>query len=225
MAKPDLIHVSAHLLKEVPANAAYVYLTVQGSSAIRGSEALSKAKEVSQLAEALAKIGLPADAVQLRGVRATRESGAILTSSSAIYSIRIHCKDLETLPAILGVVTTQKHVTVGMIDWKYPFDEDDSIRNEWVDQCVARADEKARRIARTLGVQVLGVHRVSEADPAGGFREREMAELGMFGAMDSVKLGFRDSSKVDLGLEMMHTKQVFIKVNAEYRVSALAEIH
>ena len=218
MAKPDLIQVSASLHKEVSANEAYLYVTVQGSSLVRGGEALRKAKEVRQLAEALAGIGLPADAVQLRGVRATRESGTIRTSSAAIYSLRIHCRDLEKLPDVLGVVTEQKNATLGAIDWIYPFDKDDSLRDEWVDECVARADAKARRIAKALGVRILGVHRLSESAPTSLTFERNLMHRMELSDLRSV-----ETARQDLGLEMTHTKEVLIKVQAEFRVSAFAE--
>jgi hypothetical protein len=56
--KPDTIKVSAFHKEEIFASHANLYVTVKGSSVISGNEALKKAREVSQLVEALTRFGL-----------------------------------------------------------------------------------------------------------------------------------------------------------------------
>jgi hypothetical protein len=86
--KPDTIKVSAFHREEIFASHANLYVTVKGSSVVSGNEAMKKAKEVSQLVEALTKFGLSPEAIQLQGVRIETTSGALIKSSSASASRR-----------------------------------------------------------------------------------------------------------------------------------------
>lgn len=216
MAKQDLIHVNVTRVKEVPANAAHIYVTVQGSSMVRGSEALRKAKEVGHLFAELTSSGVGADDIQLRGMSAVRETGTVLKSSSARYRLRVHCRDLDRLPDLIGIISSQKSVTLEYIDWRYPFEEDDAQRDDWMDECMARADVKARRMAKALGVKILGVHLVTEGQPP-------HRNLEMMAHMEDTAVRAVGVTRADLGLEMMHTKQVAVQVNVHYRVSGFAE--
>ena len=82
--KPDTIKVSASHREEIFASHANLYVTVKGSSIVSGNEAMRKAKEVSQLVEALTSFGLSPEAIHLQGVRIETTSGALLKSSSAV---------------------------------------------------------------------------------------------------------------------------------------------
>jgi hypothetical protein len=76
--KPDTIKVSATHREEIFASHANLYVTVKGSSVVSGNEAMKKAKEVSQLVEALTTFGLSPDAVQLLEVHIETASGTLL---------------------------------------------------------------------------------------------------------------------------------------------------
>jgi uncharacterized protein YggE len=98
------------------------------------------------------------------------------------------------------------------ITWGY--DEDDTRRGQWLEASLQRANAKARLIAANLGVQLLGVHRFSEACSSSEDHYREaMAEYG----------GMRPSAAraMDLstGMEISHSKSVFLRVEVEYRIS------
>ena len=67
--KPDTIKVSAFHKEEIFASHANLYVTVKGSSIVGGNEAMKKAREVSQLVEALTRFGVSPDAIHLQGVR------------------------------------------------------------------------------------------------------------------------------------------------------------
>jgi hypothetical protein len=56
--KPDTIKISASQREEISANRADLFVTVKGSSVVSGDQALKKAREVSQLVEALTSFGL-----------------------------------------------------------------------------------------------------------------------------------------------------------------------
>ena len=86
--KPDTIKVSALHREEIFASHANLFVTVSGSSVVSGNQAMKKAREVSQLVEALTSFGLSPEAVQLLGVHIETSSGTLLKSSSAIYRLR-----------------------------------------------------------------------------------------------------------------------------------------
>ena len=79
-SKPDTIKVSAFHKEEIFASHANLYVTVKGSSIVSGNEAMKKAREVSQLVEALTRFGLAPDAIHLQGVRIESSRGPLLNS-------------------------------------------------------------------------------------------------------------------------------------------------
>src|SRR4026207_952149 len=106
-SKPDTIKVSAVHREELSATLADLFVTVKGSSVVSGDQALKKAKEVSQLVEALTSFGLSPEAIHLQGVHIETSSGALLKSSSAIYRLRIRCEKLDQLAELLDIVGSQ----------------------------------------------------------------------------------------------------------------------
>jgi uncharacterized protein YggE len=56
--KPDTIKISASHKDEIFATHADLHVTVKGASIVSGAEAMKKAKEVSQLVEALTSFGI-----------------------------------------------------------------------------------------------------------------------------------------------------------------------
>ena len=88
-SKPDTIRVSVDSREEAQATRADLFVNVKGSSLVSGNEALKKAKEVSQLVEALTSFGLSPEAIHLQGVHIETSSGVLLKSSSATYRLKI----------------------------------------------------------------------------------------------------------------------------------------
>src|SRR5512134_3366754 len=100
-AKPDTIKISVSHREEIFASHANLYVTVKGSSIVSGNEAMKKAREVSQLVEALTRFGLSPDSIQLQGVRIETASGTLLKSSSAIYHLKVKTETLDQLAGLL----------------------------------------------------------------------------------------------------------------------------
>ena len=73
--KPDTIKISTTHQEEISATHADLHVTVRGSSIFSGSEAMKKAKEVSQLVEALTSFGVKSEAVTLQGVHVETAQG------------------------------------------------------------------------------------------------------------------------------------------------------
>ena len=113
----DTIKVSANHLEEIFASHANLFVTVKGSSVVSGNEAMKKAKEVSQLVEALTRFGLSPDAVQLQGVRIETASGMLLKSSSAIYRLKIRCEKLDQLADLLRIIRQRNSNGTARIIW------------------------------------------------------------------------------------------------------------
>jgi len=211
--KPDTIKITASHREEVQATHSDVYVTVKGSSLVSGSEALKKAKEVSQLVEQLTEFGLPAEDIHLQSVFAESTGGALLRSSTAIYRLRLRCNKLEQIPDLLSVIASQKNATFERVDWKYP---DDAAHEKGLEQALAKASARAGRVATGLGVRLLGVY---------GFEEGvydEEAPYPMPAASPASQPRMRAVGMVpqaDLGMDIQHSKNFRFTVEIEYRIS------
>jgi uncharacterized protein YggE len=209
--KPDTIKVSAFHREEIFASHANLYVTVKGSSLVSGNEALKKAREVSQLVEALTRYGLSPEAVQLLGVRLETASGALLKSSSAIYRLRIRLEKLEQLAELLDIIASQKNATLERIEWKYP---EEAARERGLDAAIARGKAKAEKVAAAMGVKLLGVYDFSE----NAFDEETPVPFQAQRAM--MKLGAAEEPSLDMDIQ--HSKTIQVNVDIWYRVSALS---
>src|SRR4030095_2068165 len=191
-SKPDTIKVSAFSREEIFASYANLYVTVKGSSIISGNEAMKKAREVSQLVEALTRYGLSPEAIQLQGVRIESASGAVLKSSSAVYRLKIKTEKVDQLTELLDIIAEQKNATLERIEWKYPEDE---ARAEGLEAALAKGKEKAGKIASSLGVKLLGIYdfvenSFDEERPPMPFQAKamEMRSLGAIADQPSLNL-------------------------------------
>jgi uncharacterized protein YggE len=213
MENPDTITIAVTRREEVNADKVDVHVTVKGSSLVTGNAALKKAKEVSQLVGALREMGLNEDDISLRGIYTESSTGILGRSTSASYQICIHCKNLESLAGILGVITAQKNARLDHLSWEYP--EDRKIRNDWLPACLAEAKEKAAAIASGLGVALLGVHTFSEK-----WLDSEQAERPYLAELTgSVKFMARSRAAIDLGFPLSHSKRVEMQIEAQFRVA------
>jgi uncharacterized protein YggE len=212
--KPDTLKVSAFHKEEIFASHANLYVTVKGSSIVSGNEAMKKAKEVSQLVEALTHFGLSPDAVQLQGVRIETATGALLKSSSAVYSLKIKAEKLDQIAGMLDIIAEQKNASMNRIEWKYP---EDAAREHGLESAIAKGKAKAEKVAASLGVKLLGVYdfienAFDEERPPMHFQAMEMAPMARAkGAAD----------QPSLGMDVQHSKTIHVTVDIWYRVSPL----
>ena len=211
---PNLITVHETRAHEVAADRADLFVTVEGLSLFTGQEALKKAREVAQLVSDLTASGLPPDAVFLQSVSADAQSGTFSKASRVQYRLRIHCADLSQLADIIGIIAAQKNAALNTIEWGYP--DDDAQHDAWLLACIARVNEKAAQIAAALGVRLLGIHAFSETlqDP-----EAKHPRVAPRGAEPAMAMMRQRMTGEDLGLEVSHTKTLFVTVTVEYLVS------
>jgi uncharacterized protein YggE len=212
-SKPDTIKVSAIHKEEIFASHANLFVTVKGSSIVGGNEAMKKAKEVSQLVEALTKFGLSADSIHLQGVRLETAGGVLLKSSSAVYRLKIKCEKLDRLADIMDIITEQHNTTLEQIEWRYP---EEAARDRGLESAIAKGKAKAEKVAASLGVKLLGVYDFIE----NAFDEErppmpyQAMEMGMAARA-------KTSAEPSLNMDIQHSKTVHVSVDIWYRVSSL----
>jgi uncharacterized protein YggE len=211
-SKPDTIKVSAFHREEIFASHANLYVTVKGSSVISGDQAMKKAKEVSQLVEALTRFGLSPDAIHLQGVRIETSSGALLKSSSAMYHLKIKSEKLEQLAELLDIVAEQKNATLERIEWKYP---EDAARERGLEAAIAKGKAKAEKVGAAMGVKLLGVYDFME----NAFDEERPPMPFQAKAMEMRSLG-AIADQPNLNMEIQHSKTIQVNVDIWYRVSS-----
>ena len=90
-SKPDTIKISVQEREEIHADHADLFVTVKGSSAFAGDEALKKAREVHQLVNELMRLGISSDDIHLQGIFIETGAGTLFKSSSATYRLKIRC--------------------------------------------------------------------------------------------------------------------------------------
>jgi uncharacterized protein YggE len=210
--KPDTIKVSAFHKEEIFASHANLYVTVKGSSLVSGNEAMKKAREVSQLVEALTRFGLSPDAIHLQGVRIETASGTLLKSSSAIYHLKVRTEKLDQIAGLLDVLAEQKNTSLDRLEWKYPEDE---AREQGLESAIVKGKAKAEKVAAAMGVKLLGVYdfmenTYDEERPPMPFQAMEM----------SMKSRAAVADQPSLDMEVQHSKTIHVNVDIWYRVSA-----
>jgi uncharacterized protein YggE len=209
--KPDTIKVSAFHKEEIYASHANLYVTVKGSSLVSGNEAMKKAREVSQLVEALTRFGLSPDAIHLQGVRLEVASGTLLKSSSAVYHLKVKTEKLDQLAGLLDILAEQKNTSLDRIEWKYPEEE---ARESGLESAIAKGKAKAEKVAAAMGVKLLGVYdfmenTYDEERPPMPFQAMEM----------SMKSRSAMADQPSLNMDVQHSKTINVNVDIWYRVS------
>jgi uncharacterized protein YggE len=211
--KPDTIKVSAFHKEEIFASHANLYVTVKGSSLVSGNEAMKKAREVSQLVEALTRFGLSPDAIHLQGVRLESTSGTLLKSSSAVYHLKVRTEKLDQLPGLLDIIAEQKNASLDRIEWKYPEDE---AREQGLDAAIAKGKAKAEKVAAAMGVKLLGVY---------DFMENTYDEERPPMPFQAMEMGMKSRAAMvgqpSLDMDIQHSKTIHVNVDIWYRVSPL----
>jgi uncharacterized protein YggE len=209
--KPDTIKVSAFHKEEIFASHANLHVTVKGSSIVSGNEAMKKAKEVSQLVEALTKFGLSPEAIHLQGVRLETAGGALLKSSSAVYRLKIKCEKLDRLADIMDIITEQHHATLEQIEWRYP---EEAARERGLESAITKGKAKAEKVAASLGVKLLGVYDFIET----AYDEEAPVPFAPQAMM--MKSRSATADEPSLHMDIQHSKLIHVNIDIWYRVSS-----
>jgi len=210
-SKPDTIKISALHKEEISATHADLHVTVKGSSVVGGDQAMKKAKEVSQLVEALTSFGLSPEAVHLQGVHIEVASGVLLKSSSAMYRLKIRCEKLDQLADLLDIISSQKNASLERIEWKY---SDEAAREQALEMALTKAKTKAEKVAKSLGVKLLGVYDLIENQ-----YDEEMP-FPHFAAQAMPRAMSKAAPEPSLGMDIQHSKTINVSIDIWYRISA-----
>jgi uncharacterized protein YggE len=210
--KPDTIKVSAFHREEIFASHANLFVTVKGSSLVSGNEAMKKAREVSQLVEALTRFGLSPESIQLQGVRIETASGTLLKSSSARYHLKVKTEKLEQLAGLLDILAEQKNASLDRIEWKYPEDE---ARAHGLEAAIANGKAKAEKVAAAMGVKLLGVYEFME-----NTFDEERPPMPYQAMEISMKSRTAMADQPSLDMDVQHSKSIHVNVEIWYRVSS-----
>jgi uncharacterized protein YggE len=209
--KPDTIKVSATHREEIFASHANLFVTVRGSSVVSGNETMKKAREVSQLVEALTSFGLSPEAVQLLGIHIETSSGTLLKSSSANYRLRIRSEKLDQIAEMLDIIASQKNAVLERIEWKYP---EELAQERGLESAITKGKAKAEKVASALGVKLLGVYDFME----GTFDEERPIPFQAQTMMMKSRAAVADEPS--LGMDIQHSKTIHVNVDIWYRVSS-----
>ena len=210
--KPDTIKVSALHREEIFASHANLFVTVRGSSVVSGNEAMKKAKEVSQLVEALTSFGLSPEAVQLLGVHIETSSGTLLKSSSATYRLRIRSEKIDQIADLLDIIASQKNAILERIEWKYP---EELAQERGLESAITKGKAKAEKVAAALGVKLLGIYEFME-----GTFDEERPPLPFRAEAVMMKSRAAVADEPSLGMDIQHSKTIQVNVDIWYRVSS-----
>jgi uncharacterized protein YggE len=211
-SKPDTIKISTSQREEIFANHADLFVTVKGSSVVSGDQALKKAKEVSQLVEALTSYGLSPEAVHLQGVHIETASGVLLKSSSATYHLKIQCEKLDQLADVLDIIASQKNAALERIEWKYP---EETAREHNLAAALEKAKLKADKVGKSLGVKLLGVYDFIE-----NMYDEERPYQQFAAQAAPMKARGTVAAEPSLSMDIQHSKTIIVSVDIWYRVSA-----
>ena len=209
----DRLLVQARFEEEVTADRAELTLVISGRSVFSGREALKRAAEVVEVVQMLREFGIEEADVQLRDVVAETQKGVLTSSSSARYTLRVTCRDLNKLADIMVAVTAPKHTSMTDLTWRFP--EDPEAEERRLSRALERANRKADIVAKALRVPIEGVWEVS-------FDEQTALDYPQPIALAAATVPTRGAPTVEETLDMsvVQTRIAAVNVRVAYRVGS-----
>ncbi|MBX3169106.1 MAG: SIMPL domain-containing protein [Candidatus Eremiobacteraeota bacterium] len=208
--QPDTLQVVITDLIQLEADKVDLFFQVSGASWVNGRAALTQAREVSKLVADLITAGVAEKDIELLNVRAEVSSGMLGKSSSAHYSLKARCHQVEKLDELLAVATAPKQVVLESLRWGYPHDEEADLQR--TEAGLARALNRGRRMAAALELKLTGVHSVTET-----LVDNEQGQVRL--QLDYSSLS-RSRYQADLGVEVRHCKEVIHTLTVLFTVKA-----
>jgi len=112
----------------------------------------------------------------------------------------------------LDIIASQKNAALERIQWKYP---DETTRERGLETVLEKAKLKADKVAKSLGVKLLGVYDLIENN-----FDEEMPFPQFAAQAAPMKARGVVVSEPSLGIDILHSKTITISVDIWYRVSA-----
>lgn len=208
MENSNIIRIEITEANDVHASSADVFITIAGSSFHSGDQVLRKTKEVGQLVQKLADIGIGADDIRVEAVEGQVDRGVLSSSSSARYTLRVRCVDLDAISEILGAVTSLKAAKFQRIAWRYG--DLEKLENDLLEAALRKSRERANLAARALGTRIVGIRECSIKSQMPESQEANAMRYGIGGG--------RSVSREDLGMEVVHSASLEVRVLVRYLV-------
>lgn len=127
----------------------------------------------------------------------------------ATCTVRVRTADSDQARQVIDLVSGTPHATLSGVGWR--FDAEDPT-SDWIIRCITRANERARRIAHGLGVEIVGVQGYAERwhTPDG-----EVEPVLAGGGMEALGPRVRET---DRGPEFSTQGEAGVAVTVSYRV-------
>ncbi|HEY4182093.1 MAG TPA: SIMPL domain-containing protein [Kofleriaceae bacterium] len=214
-ASLSVLHASELVTGHVRAAAATLHVTLSATKFFSGSAALSKSEELRALADALRRIGLPADAFTLNGATLDVSTGLFSRSSSVTYRAQIRIVDIDMLANVLELVADAKQARLTHVSWDYPTTAPSAL----VTEAATRAAGKAKLLAAALGAELGALHEVRDDVHTEQVQPYLIAGMVMpLGARKSGGGGPSISNELG-GLDLAPTREVSVRVTLAYRLA------
>ena len=107
----------------------------------------------------------------------------------ANHTLNITCRDVEMLDGVIGALTDSGFTNIYSVN--YDVSTRSELYQQALDLAIARAEQKALRMAQTSGLVITGVQSISEN---GGYNEGYAVNGAKDGAMLSASTGIRSGS-------------------------------
>lgn len=129
-----------------------------------------------------------------------------VTGYEANHTLSITCRDVEMLDGVIGVLTDSGFSNIYSVN--YDVSARSELYQQALDLAIARAEEKAIRIAQTSGLTLTGIRSISEN---GGYYEGYAMSSKADGAMvrsESASTGIRSGTvSVSAGVTAVYTAE------------------
>jgi uncharacterized protein YggE len=206
-----LLTVRGEYEGELEADRVDIHITVRGSALFSGEVGLRTVREVAELVDALKQIGVPETDIKLHSVDTDVHARVVGRSSSATCRLRVRCHNLRMAPTAVLSIRALKQASVDYLEWGYTFSTE--LQAEWLGLALRQAAVKARKSAEELGVELAGVHRVSEGWAAG---PQSSPHVPYSESLD-LEVGARHAVAPDVPLSQ--SKQITVRAEVIYRLA------
>lgn len=157
---PNIITLQEDAELEVLPLNARMSVVIEGESAFFGNEAFSKSKEVSRFVAEAKELDYSAENISLQDVSIQSNSGKLLSSSSAVFSLKLDNIPLALVPELLGIAASQKNISVKNV--AYDFGALKTEKAELLKAACTTIKQQAEEICESLGLPLIGIYSMTQ---------------------------------------------------------------
>jgi uncharacterized protein YggE len=200
-----VVRVSATERREVRASAARLHISVESERLAFGNAALEASRELSDLAGRLRELGVPADAMSVRGVHSSTKSGLLSKETRTVYTVVVGVHDLARMGEYLGAISVHKAAVSSWVEWIY---DEHAASAEAAAAALQIARDKARTMARALDCDLAGLKSASDtwSMPQTAPAVLAPAPVQARGAGEAI----------DIGMDFTSAREIFCTVTADF---------